>query len=322
MSCFGLILKKGNKFILGRKDDGRYSFPKGGCESKKDNTELDTAIREFVEETRLSGFEIRYIPEPVTEYTEKGTISCKYLYAIVSEDVKFFHEPRNPREEIKEVDWFTIEELLSIPEECLLSRRKELAINFPTDINLFSERITIMSSRLRTNISKQLTYYLRHHLDEFRTATRDGYVDIDELLHKLDKPVTIQELSQIQALCDKTRIKVNGIRIRANQGHSSGEIDEAKIFEQIRIPLVGCYHATDRKLYSTIKKTGLNKMGRKHIHFANDPKLLKKGKSLKVEVDMEAAMRSGIKFYRSDNNVILSDGIDGVIPSQFLIFHN
>lgn len=62
-------------------------------------------------------------------------------------------------------------------------------------------------------------------------------------------------------------------------------------------------------------------MGRKHIHFANDPKLLKKGKSLKVEVDMEAAMRFGIKFYRSDNNVILSDGIDGVIPSQFLIFN-
>lgn len=49
-----------------------------------------------------------------------------------------------------------------------------------------------MSSRLRTNISKQLTYYLRHHLDEFRTATRDGYVDIDELLPKLDKNVTIQ----------------------------------------------------------------------------------------------------------------------------------
>ena len=322
MTCVGLILKKDDKFILCRKDNGQYSFPKGSAETKKDNTALDTAIREFVEETRLSGFEIVYVPFPVTEYTEKGTISCQYFYTIITNsEVEFFYEKRNPLEEIKEVDWFTVEEIRSIPDEFFYQRRKDLVINFPQDLSLFTGGTRIMSSRLRTNISKQLTYYLRHHLDEFRTASSDGYVDIDELIPKLDKPVTQDELSQIQALCNKTRIKLNGNRIRANQGHSTGDIDEIQIFEEILRPMTGCYHKTDRKLYSKIRETGLNRMGRKHIHFARDSHLLKKGKSLTIEVNMEDAMADGIKFYRSDNNVILSPGIDGVIPPKYLIFH-
>uniref|UniRef100_A0A6C0BDJ4 Uncharacterized protein n=1 Tax=viral metagenome TaxID=1070528 RepID=A0A6C0BDJ4_9ZZZZ len=32
-------------------------------------------------------------------------------------------------------------------------------------------------------------------------------------------------------------------------------------------------------------------------------------------------MNSGIKFYRSDNNVILTSGINGVLPPEFITVH-
>eukprot|EP00121_Abeoforma_whisleri_P005762 Awhi_evm1s5222 len=36
-----------------------------------------------------------------------------------------------------------------------------------------------------------------------------------------------------------------------------------------------------------------------------------------IYIDVPKAFQDGIKFYRSSNNVILSAGIDGVIPPQY-----
>lgn len=36
-----------------------------------------------------------------------------------------------------------------------------------------------------------------------------------------------------------------------------------------------------------------------------------------IEIDMEAAMKDGIKFYISSNNVILTEGIDGVLSGKY-----
>ena len=60
-----------------------------------------------------------------------------------------------------------------------------------------------------------------------------------------------------------------------------------------------------------IKKTGLNKMSRTHIHFASKPNAISgfRGSSnVLVHVNMYLAMADGIKFYMSDNEVILSEG--------------
>lgn len=37
-----------------------------------------------------------------------------------------------------------------------------------------------------------------------------------------------------------------------------------------------------------------------------------------IEIDMEKAMSEGVKFYLSENNVILSNGINGILPRVFL----
>ena len=76
---------------------------------------------------------------------------------------------------------------------------------------------------------------------------------------------------------------------------------------------------TDKKAVATILKSGLSKMSRTHIHFAQDSNLLRKGKSVIIKVNMESAMAAGIKFYLAVNNVILSSGNeDGIIPAEHL----
>lgn len=36
-----------------------------------------------------------------------------------------------------------------------------------------------------------------------------------------------------------------------------------------------------------------------------------------IQIDMEAAIKEGIKFYISSNNVILTEGVDGVLSPKF-----
>lgn len=36
-----------------------------------------------------------------------------------------------------------------------------------------------------------------------------------------------------------------------------------------------------------------------------------------IEIDMESAMKDGIEFFISANNVILTEGIDGLLPAKY-----
>jgi 2'-phosphotransferase len=68
--------------------------------------------------------------------------------------------------------------------------------------------------------------------------------------------------------------------------------------------------------------SGLSRMARKHIHFAQDSHLIRHNRSIFIEVDMAAAMADGIKFYRSQNGVILTAGNDGILDSKYLTVHD
>jgi len=70
-------------------------------------------------------------------------------------------------------------------------------------------------------------------------------------------------------------------------------------------------------------------MGRQHIHFVetDSEDAVSKGFGsdcdLFVHVNMQLAMASGLKFYRTPDGMIVSDGLDGTICSSFLsaIYH-
>lgn len=85
-------------------------------------------------------------------------------------------------------------------------------------------------------------------------------------------------------------------------------------------------HGTYLKSWDIIKDQGLNKMGRNHIHFAaGEPgengviSGMRSSCEVIIKLNMEKALKDGLKFFRSANNVILSPGdADGFIrPCYF-----
>jgi 2'-phosphotransferase len=66
-------------------------------------------------------------------------------------------------------------------------------------------------------------------------------------------------------------------------------------------------------------------MGRQHIHMAKGLpgeviSGMRQNSEVVIQINVTDAIKAGIRFFESDNGVILSDGIDGggVIPAQFL----
>ncbi|KAI9027654.1 phosphotransferase KptA/Tpt1 [Phycomyces nitens] len=174
-----------------------------------------------------------------------------------------------------------------------------------------------------TRISKLLSSLLRHNAVKAKLNIRsDGYLAVSELLtYPKLKDVTMEEIEFVVRDNDKQRFHLlfqdDQWWIRANQGHSLELKDIA--LDRILDPPPVVIHGTKRSCWDLIKTTGLKTMGRQHIHFA--PGLpgegVKSGVRLSSEIfiyiDASKAMADGIVFYRSQNDVILSQGKDNTL---------
>jgi 2'-phosphotransferase len=132
--------------------------------------------------------------------------------------------------------------------------------------------------------------------------------------------------------------------IRANQGHSIN-VDEDGLLEPVtlesEVPSTVVHGTTAKAWPLIISSGGLKKMTRNHVHFApglpsgfkslaeasstgdegkKEPVIsgMRNSSSILIFIDVRQALESGIKFWRSANGVILSNGNDkGVIPTQY-----
>jgi len=199
-----------------------------------------------------------------------------------------------------------------------------------------------MDPNVQVRVSKSISYLLRHGATKERVEMdKSGYVKVDDVIVWLTKTkkmqrITIGTISHIVNTCPKKRFQVmydddGQMFIRAAQGHSL-EIDEGsleKITDHQLFPIV--VHGTYERYWNAIRDTGLNRMGRQHIHFAitdqaahmTDPNQAISGMrascNVLIYLDLEKALADGIPFFRSENNVILSPGVNdtGAIPSQY-----
>ncbi len=99
--------------------------------------------------------------------------------------------------------------------------------------------------------------------------------------------------------------------------------------DEIKDPLPHLIHGTEKRFRASIERTGLLKMSRTHVHcIACDPSAIattevisgfKKQSNLIVVVDMQQTMKDGMKWYRSKNGVVLTEG---PIKPQYLSFRN
>jgi 2'-phosphotransferase len=128
--------------------------------------------------------------------------------------------------------------------------------------------------------------------------------------------------------------------IRANQGHSIPGIDPNQLLTRLTpeelagMPVV--VHGTYTDVWENhIRTEGLRRMERNHIHFATGTPPAKnrsggsgtekaavvsgmrKSCQVYIYVDASKCARDGIEFYRSDNGVLLTSGIDGTLSTEY-----
>jgi 2'-phosphotransferase len=185
-----------------------------------------------------------------------------------------------------------------------------------------------------THVSKTLSWALRHGARELGLAMgADGYVRLADLLRVLRPQIgdlTERDVCAVVASDAKQRYTMStdgsGAQlIRAAQGHTLAAVRD----EELLTPLAGaeeagdCVHGTYLDAWRSISRTGLSCMARRHIHFAPRDaggviSGMRGNAEVKIFVDVGAAMAAGIKFFRSDNGVILSPGdAAGMIPARF-----
>lgn len=178
-------------------------------------------------------------------------------------------------------------------------------------------------------ISKTLSWLLRHNLHKTTLKVEeDGYVKFDDVL-KLPKfkDITVEQVTYIVNENDKQRFSLiercGELYIRANQGHSTETgklIKQSELLTEITESLSECIHGTTIKAWALIKDSGLNRMNRTHIHFASGQHAtsgFRKSSEILIYVNMGLAMADGIKFYLSDNGVILTEGVNGILDPKY-----
>jgi putative RNA 2'-phosphotransferase len=178
-----------------------------------------------------------------------------------------------------------------------------------------------MDNSRNTKISKFLSKYLRHEPEKIGLRLDvGGWVKVDDLLTagaEHNFAIALEELKEVVATNAKQRFSFDptGTLIRANQGHSV-EVDLQ--LEPMQPPDT-LYHGTGEKSVGSIKRSGLQKMSRHHVHLSSDRSTAKNvgqrhGKPIVFKVATGSMYKDGFVFYCSANQVWLVD----TVPPEYL----
>lgn len=165
-------------------------------------------------------------------------------------------------------------------------------------------------------ISKFLSKHLRHDPAGLGlTLEAGGWVEVEVLLAACARrgvPISRSLLLQVVAGSDKQRfgLDAEGLRIRANQGHSV-TVDLQLTPQE---PPARLFHGTTGASLPAILREGLKRMQRHHVHLSADEATARKvggrrGEAVLLVIDAAAMHAAGIVFYRSDNGVWLVDAV-------------
>lgn len=172
-----------------------------------------------------------------------------------------------------------------------------------------------MENNLKST-SKFLSLVLRHNPAQIGLQLdENGWAIVDELIKKVNakgNKIDIDLLNEIVETNDKKRFAFNDdkTKIRASQGHSI-EIDLAlKPIE----PPDNLYHGTATRFVESILKEGLTKQQRQHVHLSEKLETAtavgaRHGKPTILMVNAKQMHEDGFLFYKSENDVFLTDAV-------------
>ena len=164
--------------------------------------------------------------------------------------------------------------------------------------------------------SKFLSLVLRHRPDVIDiTLDAEGWVPVEDLLTACTqhgRAISREQLDTVVRTNDKQRFafSADGTRIRANQGHSR-QVDPGLVPVE---PPELLYHGTVPRFLDSIRRDGLTKGKRHHVHLSPDIQTATKagprrGRPVVLVVAAGRMFRDGHKFYRSENGVWLTDAV-------------
>ncbi|MGK5011750.1 RNA 2'-phosphotransferase [Janthinobacterium sp. MDB2-8] len=174
------------------------------------------------------------------------------------------------------------------------------------------------------NTSKFLSLILRHAPEKIGLVLdAQGWADIGQLLAQAaqhGRRFSREQLEDVVARDSKTRyaISADGLRIRANQGHSLAAVDIGLL---PATPPAMLYHGTASRFVAAIQMSGLLPGSRNHVHLsANRATAVavgaRHGKPVVLTVNAAAMQAQGHVFYVSDNGVWLTQAV----PQAFIGF--
>lgn len=166
-----------------------------------------------------------------------------------------------------------------------------------------------------------MTFILRHKPQDIGIAMdTQGWVSVLDFLQKAKykKQVTREMLIEEVEADDKGRFQFNSnkTKIRCVQGHS---VEHVILNLKPYTELAPLFHGTAEKNIAAILQEGILKRKRKHVHISNDLETARRvgqrhGAPVVFQIDTQAMITHGYKFFRAENGVILTD----CVPSRYI----
>jgi putative RNA 2'-phosphotransferase len=161
-----------------------------------------------------------------------------------------------------------------------------------------------------------LSKHLRHEPEALGLPLEPGgWVSVEDLLagaSRIGFSITTDELHRVVAENDKQRFSFDetGLKIRANQGHSTQVDLQLKEVE----PPEWLYHGTVARFVDAIRAEGLKKMNRHDVHLSTDVQTATKvgerrGKPVVLVIESARMAADGYRFRRSANGVWLTEHV-------------
>ena len=164
--------------------------------------------------------------------------------------------------------------------------------------------------------SKFLSFVLRHQPEEIGLRLDDaGWASVEELLEackKAGRALTREDLQRIVDTSDKKRFAFSedALYIRANQGHSI----QVELGYEPREPPPVLYHGTATRFLESIRREGLKRGSRHHVHLSSDAVTAahvgaRHGKPVVLRIASSQMYNDGYSFYLSENGVWLTERV-------------
>ena len=173
-----------------------------------------------------------------------------------------------------------------------------------------------MASRNDVRLGRFISLILRHDPSAAGvTLDEHGWAMVDELIAGMNQRghhIDHTTLRRIVAENDKSRYSFSddGLRIRANQGHSIDVNVELVATD----PPPQLFHGTAARFLDSIKREGLTSQQRQHVHLAADFDTAvtvgrRHGTPVVLRVDSATMSQEGHTFWLSQNNVWLTEAV-------------